>query len=193
MDIVRLDIPEVMLLRPRRFADPRGFFTETYRAPAAAEAGVTDVFVQDNLSYSAAPGTVRGLHYQAPPRAQAKLVSVLTGRILDVAVDVRRGSPTYGRHVKAGLDAEGGWQIYVPAGFLHGFVTLEPDTRVFYKVSDVHDPGCDGAVRWDDAALGIDWGIDPADAVLSGRDAAAPAFADFTSPFAYARETEAAR
>jgi len=193
MDVVRLDIPEVLLLRPRRFSDARGYFAETYQAAEAAEAGVPDTFVQDNLSFSALAGTVRGLHFQAPPHAQAKLVTVLTGRILDVAVDVRRGSPTFGRHVKAQLSADDGLQIYIPAGFLHGFVTLDPDTRVFYKVSDVYSPACDGAVRWDDPDLAIDWGVSSAQAVLSDKDAAAQAFADFASPFCAQREPEAAR
>lgn len=185
MDAERLDIPEVVLLKPRRFGDDRGFFVETYNQRQLAAAGIDTVFVQDNMSYSAAVGTLRGLHYQRPPQAQAKLVSVLSGRILDVAVDVRRGSPTFGRHVKAELTADNGWQLYVPAGFLHGFVTLEPDTRVAYKVSDFYAPECDGAVRWDDPALAIDWAVGPDGAHLSPKDAAAPAFADFDTPFAY--------
>jgi dTDP-4-dehydrorhamnose 3,5-epimerase len=184
MDIERLEIPEVLLLRPKRFADERGFFVETYQRRRLAEAGVDVEFVQDNLSHSAAAGTLRGLHYQRPPHAQAKLVSVVAGRILDVAVDVRRGSPTYGRHVKVELSADDGAQLYVPVGFLHGFVTLEPATRVTYKVSDYYAADCDGAVRWDDPDLGIDWG--PSPFKLSPKDAEAPAFASFESPFTYA-------
>jgi dTDP-4-dehydrorhamnose 3,5-epimerase len=179
MDIERLQIPEVLLLRPKRFADERGFFVETYQRRRLAEAGVNVEFVQDNLSHSVAVGTLRGLHYQRPPHAQAKLVSVVAGRILDVAVDVRRGSPTFGSHVKAELSADGGEQLHVPVGFLHGFVTLEPDTRVTYKVTDYYAADCDGAVRWD--SLDIDWGSGPFK--LSPKDAAAPAFADFESPF----------
>lgn len=184
MHIERLEIPELFLLRPRRFADDRGFFVETYHRARLAEAGIDCEFVQDNLSHSARAGTLRGLHYQRPPHAQAKLVSVLAGRILDVAVDVRRGSPTYGRHVKAELSAEDGAQLFVPEGFLHGFVTLEPDTYVAYKVNDYYAADCDGGVRWNDPDLAIDWGF--TDPVLSPKDAAAPAFAAFDSPFTYA-------
>lgn len=185
MDIVRLDIAEVMLLRPRRFSDARGFFIETYNTAVMAKAaGIGDTFVQDNLVYSGAAGTVRGLHYQAPPHAQAKLVTVITGRILDVAVDVRRGSPTYGRHVAAELGDDGS-QIYIPEGFLHGYVTLQPETRVAYKVTDIYAPACEGAVLWNDPDLGVDWGVGDG-AILSDKDVVAPRFADFTSPFAYA-------
>jgi dTDP-4-dehydrorhamnose 3,5-epimerase len=184
VDIERLEIPEVMLLRPRRFADDRGFFAETWRRDQLQAAGIGD-FVQDNMSFSKAPGTLRGLHYQRPPHAQAKLVSVLTGRILDVVVDVRRGSPTFGRHLKAQLSADDGAQLFVPVGFLHGFVTLEPDTRVAYKVSDYYAADCDGAVRWDDPDLGIDWGVSRDRAILSPKDAGAPAFAAFETPFVY--------
>lgn len=191
MDVVRLDIPEIVLLRPRRIADARGHFSETWRRDALAEAGIDIDFVQDNLSLSAQAGTLRGLHFQAPPHAQAKLVGVVTGRILDVAVDVRVGSPTYGRHVSCELGADDGLQLYVPAGFLHGFVTLEPDTRVFYKVSDVYSPACDGAVRWNDPDLAIDWGVVPGQAITSDKDAAAGSFADFRSPFVYAQEAVA--
>jgi dTDP-4-dehydrorhamnose 3,5-epimerase len=183
MDVARLAIPEVFLVKPQRRGDDRGFFVETYKAAALAELGVTHPFVQDNMSLSRVVGTLRGLHFQSPPHAQAKLVSVLSGRILDVVVDVRKGSPTYGQHVSAELDGEEGWQIYVPAGFLHGFVTRAPDTIVQYKVSDVYAPDCDGGVLWNDPDLGIDWGIGAADAQLSPKDAAAQRFADFKSPF----------
>ncbi len=185
MDVERLDIPEVMLLKPRRFGDDRGFFVETYNRRALAAAGIETVFVQDNMSYSVARGTVRGLHYQRPPHAQAKLVSVVAGRILDVAVDVRRGSPTYARHVTVELSADDGYQLFVPVGFLHGFITLEPRTRVSYKVSDFYAPECDGAVRWDDFGLAIDWPVGPEGARLSPKDANASAFADFDTPFTY--------
>ncbi len=191
MDVVRLDIPEVVLLKPRRIADARGHFSETWRRDVLAQAGIDIDFVQDNLSYSARAGTLRGLHYQSPPHAQAKLVGVITGRILDVAVDVRAGSPTYGRHVSCELGADDGRQLYVPVGFLHGFVTLEPDTRVLYKVSDVYAPACDGAVRWDDSDLAIDWGPAGAHPILSDKDAAAGAFAQFRTPFAAAGEAAA--
>jgi dTDP-4-dehydrorhamnose 3,5-epimerase len=186
MEVQRLEIPEVLLLRPRRFGDERGFFVETYQRRRLEGAGITCNFVQDNLSCSTKAGTLRGLHYQRPPHAQAKLISVIAGRVLDVAVDVRRGSPTFGRHVKAELSADDGAQLFVPEGFLHGFVTFEPDTRVIYKVSDYYAADCDGAVRWDDPDLAIDWGLDAAALTLSGKDAAAPAFKDFDTPFAYA-------
>jgi dTDP-4-dehydrorhamnose 3,5-epimerase len=183
MDAERLHIPDIVLLRPRRIADDRGFFSETWRRDLAAAAGVDVAFVQDNLSYSARAGTLRGLHYQAPPRAQAKLIGVVAGAVLDVAVDVRRGSPTYGRHVRALLSAENGAQLFVPPGFLHGFATLEPHTDVAYKVTDYYSQPHDGGVFWNDPDLAIDWGIDPMRAVLSEKDARAPRFADFTSPF----------
>jgi dTDP-4-dehydrorhamnose 3,5-epimerase len=186
MDVVRLEIPEVLLLRPRRFADPRGWFNETWSRQALAQAGLACDFVQDNLSYSARAGTVRGLHFQAPPHAQSKLVAVVTGAVLDVVVDVRRGSPTYGRHVSARLDAETGWQIFVPVGFLHGFVTLQDDTRVTYKVDAPYAPAAEGAVIWNDPDLAIAWGVEPARAILSDKDAAAPRFADLASPFSFA-------
>lgn len=147
------------------------------------EAGLVYDWVQDNHSHSAEAGTVRGLHYQSPPMAQTKLVRVVRGSILDVAVDVRRGSPTYGSWVAEELSAENGVQLLVPRGFLHGFVTREPATDVLYKVDAFYAPECDGAVRFDDVELGIGWGIDPGEAVLSNKDAVAPAFRDFDSPF----------
>lgn len=184
MDIAETAIPAVKRLTPRRFGDARGFFSEVWNARRMAEAGLDIAFVQDNHSYSAEAGTVRGLHYQRPPHAQGKLVRVARGRILDVAVDVRKGSPTYGRWVAEELSAENGAQLWVPRGFLHGFVTLEPHTEVLYKVDDHYAADCDGAVRFDDPDLAIDWGIDPAAAVLSAKDAAAGAFKDFVTPFA---------
>ncbi len=186
MEITRLAIEEVIRLVPRRFADSRGHFAETWNQRRLAEAGIDLTFVQDNHSYSAKAGTVRGLHFQSPPSAQSKLVRVVRGAILDVAVDIRRGSPTYGKWVSAKLTAEGGEQLLVPRGFLHGFVTLVPDTDVTYKVDSFYAPDCDGAVRFDDPLLAIDWGIDPAEASLSDKDAAAPGFEGFQSPFDYA-------
>lgn len=173
----------VLLITPKRYSDARGHFAETYNEDAFRAAGVPDRFVQDNQSLSISAGTVRGLHYQAPPRAQAKLVRVLKGAAIDIAVDARRSSPTYGRHVRALLSAENGAQLYVPAGFLHGFATLEPMTEVAYKVSDFYSKDHDGAVLWSDPALAIDWGIDPSAAILSDKDAGAISFADFKSPF----------
>lgn len=188
MEIVATAIPDVLRVTPRRFADSRGWFSEAWNAKRMAENGLDIVFVQDNHSYSARKGTVRGLHYQRPPNAQGKLVRVVAGAVRDVAVDVRRGSPTYGRWVAEELDAESGAQLWVPRGFLHGFVTLAADTHVLYKVDAFHSPDCDGAVRFDDPALAIDWGIDPAAAVLSDKDAAAPSFGDFETPFVYGGE-----
>lgn len=180
MDRQTTSLEGVLLLTPRRHGDARGWFTETWNRRTMAEAGIACDFVQDNQSFSAEPGTLRGLHYQAPPHAQDKLVRCTRGAILDVAVDVRRGSPAYGRWVAVELTAENGKQLFVPRGFLHGFVTLAADTEVQYKCSDYYAPEADGAVCWD--SLGIDWGL--ADApTLSAKDAAAPAFADWQSPF----------
>lgn len=175
----------VVLLRPRRFGDERGWFMETYSETAAAAAGIDARFVQDNQSFSASQGTIRGLHYQRPPHAQAKLVRCLRGSIMDYAVDIRRGSPTYGRHVAARLTAEGREQLYVPVGFAHGFVTLEPDVEIAYKVTDVYAPDCDGGIAWDDPMIDIDWPLPPSGAVLSDKDRGLPTLAQFDSPFDY--------
>lgn len=183
LDIQETSLPGVMLLVPRRFGDARGWFSETWNKARMAEAGLAHDWVQDNQSFSASAGTVRGLHYQAPPFAQAKLVRVVHGEILDVAVDVRRGSPNYGQWVAEVLSAENGAQLLVPRGFLHGFVTQAPDTQVLYKVDAPYNGEADGAVRFDDPDLGVDWGIEASDAVLSDKDAAAPLLADWTSPF----------
>lgn len=185
MQIEETTLPGVVIITPKRFGDDRGYFSETYNLKALSDLGISTPFVQDNQSLSRQVGTVRGLHFQRPPHAQAKLVRVLQGRILDVAVDVRKGSPHYGKWVGVELSAEDGRQLLIPAGFLHGFVTREPDTLVFYKCSDYYAPECDGAVRFNDSDIGIDWGISQDDAVLSAKDAAAPAFADFDSPFPY--------
>lgn len=185
LDITPCAIPDVKLIVPRRFGDDRGWFCESWNAARMAEAGLDFAFVQDNHSFSARAGTLRGLHYQAPPHAQAKLVRVARGAIRDVAVDVRKGSPTFGHWVANELSGENGRQMLIPRGFLHGFVTLEPDTHVLYKADDYYAPDCDGAVRFDDPGLAIDWGVDPAAVILSARDAAAPAFAAFDSPFVW--------
>lgn len=185
MNVEDLGLEGVTLIETPRYSDDRGFFTEAWSERAFAEAGVTVRFVQDNHSFSARRGTVRGLHYQAPPFAQAKLVRAVTGAIMDVVVDARAGSPTYGRHVSAELSAQSDQHILVPAGFLHGFVTLTDNCHVIYKVDAPYSGAHDGAVRFDDPDLGIDWGIAPGEAVLSGKDAAAPAWRDFVSPFAY--------
>jgi dTDP-4-dehydrorhamnose 3,5-epimerase len=183
LDVKKTEIEGVLILTPKRWTDARGFFVETWNAERFRQAGIAQDFVQDNHSYSAEPGTVRALHYQSPPRAQAKLVRVMRGAVIDVAVDVRKGSSTYGKHVRALLSAENGAQLFVPAGFLHGFATLEPHTDVAYKVTDYYSQPNDGGVLWNDPDLAIDWGVDPLRAVLSDKDAKAPRFADFKSPF----------
>ncbi|GGD09626.1 dTDP-4-dehydrorhamnose 3,5-epimerase [Aquisalinus flavus] len=185
LEVTELDIPEVKLLKPRVFADNRGYFTETYNKTRFDEKAVPLGFVQDNESYSKHKYTVRGLHYQAPPYAQDKLVRVVHGSVLDVAVDVRRGSPTYGKWVSAELSAENGTQILVPAGFLHGFITLEPDTLVVYKVTALYSAEADGNVHWFSPELGIDWGVTEDQAVLSDKDAKAPPYSEFETPFDY--------
>lgn len=183
LSIERFDIEGVLRLRPAVFEDARGAFSETYSARAFA-AQVGDVaFVQDNVSLSLKRGTVRGLHFQAAPQAQAKLVRVLRGAILDVAVDLRRQSPTYGRHVVAELRAGDGSQLFVPRGFAHGFCTLEDDTEIFYKVDAFYAPQHDRSLRWNDPELGIAWPISEAEAVLSEKDARAPRLRDLSPKF----------
>ena len=176
---------DILIITPRRFGDERGFFSDTWNAAILGEHGINITFVQDNQSLSSTVGTIRGLHYQAPPHAQDKLVRCGRGALLDVAVDIRMGSPTYGEWVGVELSAENGKQLLVPKGFLHGFVTLEPDTEILYKCSDYYTPECDGAIRFDDPDIGVDWGISPDQAVLSQKDAAAPFFKGFDSPFTY--------
>ncbi len=185
MQIDDTALADVKILTPRRFGDARGWFSETWNADTLAAAGLVLPFVQDNQSVSAEVGTVRGLHFQAPPRAQDKLVRVVRGRILDVAVDIRKGSPTYGVSIGVELSAEVGNQLLIPKGFLHGFATLTPDCHVLYKCTDIYAPETEGAVRFDDPDLAIDWRIDPRQTVLSDKDAVAPAFVDLDSPFIY--------
>ena len=183
MNVETTRLPGVMILTPRRFEDARGFFSETWNRRALSEAGIDIDFVQDNHSMSRAAGTVRGLHYQRPPHAQAKLVRVTRGAVIDVAVDFRAGSPTFGQWVAVELNAGNGQQLFIPAGFLHGFVTLEPETEFLYKCSDYYAPDCDAAIRFDDPGLCIDWGIDTTRAIVSDKDRAAPLFADVVPPF----------
>lgn len=186
LKIEKTAICGVMVITPRRFGDDRGFFSESWnRRDLLAQGFRTPDFVQDNHSLSHAVGTVRGLHYQSPPHAQGKLVRCGRGRLFDVAVDIRRGSPTYGNWVGEELSFENGRQLWIPAGFLHGFVTREPDTEIIYKCTDHYAPECDGAVRFDDPDIGIDWGIDPGTAHLSGKDRAASFMRDFNSPFVW--------
>ncbi|MEX5728047.1 dTDP-4-dehydrorhamnose 3,5-epimerase [Rhodovulum iodosum] len=185
MQVEQTALPGVLVLTPRRFGDHRGFFSESWNKRVLAEAaGIEPEFVQDNHSLSREGGTVRGLHFQSPPHAQGKLVRCGRGRLYDVAVDARKGSPTFGQWVGAELSFENGRQLWVPAGFLHGFATREPDTEIVYKCTDYYVPECDGAVRWDSPSIGIDWGV-AGTPVLSEKDAAAPDFADFDSPFTW--------
>lgn len=173
-----LVIPDVLLVTPPRFGDARGFFSEVFHARRFAEAGIVGPFVQDNHSLSAAVGTVRGLHAQIGPTAQGKLVRVTRGAIWDVAVDVRHGSPTFGRHVGIELSAENWRQMWIPVGFLHGFCTLTPDTEVIYKVTAEWDPEAERGVIWDDPDLALPWPVAADAAVLSAKDTVLPCLAD---------------
>jgi dTDP-4-dehydrorhamnose 3,5-epimerase len=184
MQIEETLLPGVLILTPRRFGDDRGWFSETWNAAQMAKAGLALNFVQDNHSMSGPVGTLRGLHYQSPPHAQDKLVRCSAGAIFDVAVDIRRGSPSYGKWVGVDLTAENGRQLLVPKGFLHGFVTRAPNTEVQYKCTDLYAPDCDGGIRWDDPDAGIDWGLNGAP-VLSAKDQTAPLLRDFQSPFVW--------
>jgi dTDP-4-dehydrorhamnose 3,5-epimerase len=183
MQIEPTALPDVLILTPARFGDARGWFSETFNAGRMAAAGLTMEWVQDNHSMSARVGTLRGLHYQRPPHAQDKLVRCTRGAIFDVAVDVRKGSPMYGRWVGVELTPDNGQQLLVPKGFLHGFVTRAPDSEVQYKCSDVYAPDCDGGIAWNDPDIGIDWGV--ADPVLSDKDARALGLQGFDSPFVW--------
>jgi len=184
MEITETSLPGVIEITPPRFGDDRGWFSETWSARRMADAGIDLTWVQDNESVSAEVGTVRGLHFQTEPSAQDKLVRVIHGRILDVAVDLRRSSPTFGEWVGVELTADAGNQLFVPRGFGHGFATLEPNCRVAYKVTDFYAKDCERVVAWNDPALGIDWKIGPATAVLADRDATAPLLADAPDLFA---------
>lgn len=158
---------------------------EVYSQTKAQAAGIDAIFVQDNQSFSAFQGTIRGLHFQRPPHGQSKLVRCVRGAIMDYAVDLRRGSPTYGQHVAAKLTAEGGEQLYIPVGFGHAFITLQPDVEVAYKVTDFYSPECDGGVRWDCPTINIDWPLPASGPVLSDKDKLLPTLAEFDSPFDY--------
>ena len=183
MRITPLPIPDVKLITPKKFGDHRGFFSETYNAQALREAGIDLTFVQDNHSMSASVGVLRGLHYQVGEAAQDKLVRCIHGRILDVAVDIRRDSPTFGQHVAAEISAQNWTQVLVPVGFAHGFVVLEPNTEVLYKVTAFYSPRDERGILWNDPALGIDWGLDPAEAILSDKDKVYPTLAEATDLF----------
>lgn len=174
-----------VLFGTKRHADQRGWFSESYNEKIAATHGITSHFVQDNQSMSLRKGTIRGLHFQTPPMAQAKLIRVLRGSVLDVAVDVRRGSPTYGQFVMAELSAHNGHQLFVPVGFAHGFCTLEDSTEVFYKVTEFYSPQHDGGLRWDDPSIEVPWPVTSSDAIVSDKDAELPRLADWQSVFVY--------
>lgn len=181
MQIEQTTLEGVLILTPQRHGDARGFFSESWNKARMEAAGLNFDFVQDNHSVSATVGTLRGLHYQSPPHAQAKLVRCGRGALWDVAVDFRAGSPTFGQWFGVDLTPENGRQLLIPAGFLHGFVTRASDTEIIYKCTDYYSPDCDGAVAWNDPDIGIDWGVETP--VLSDKDAKAPKLADVPSPF----------
>lgn len=182
MKVETTPLEGLLILTPARFSDERGFFSESWNQKRLKEHGIDIDFVQDNHSFSTQAGTLRGLHFQSPPRAQDKLVRCARGVLFDVAVDVRLGSPTFGQWFGIELSAENGKQLFVPKGFLHGFVTRVPNTEICYKCSDYYAPDCDGAIRFDDEVIGIDWGI-RSTPILSAKDAAAGSLSDFDSPF----------
>lgn len=183
MDVISLDIPDVKIITPKKFGDHRGFFSETYNREAFLAAGLDYTFVQDSHSWSAEAGTVRGLHFQRPPCAQDKLIRVIRGAVFDVAVDLRRSAPSYGRHVSVVLSAAAWNQILIPAGFAHGFCTLEPDTEVLYKMSRVYAPDHEQGLSWNDPVLGIAWPAVAGQAVLSDRDRRQPRLAELEAWF----------
>jgi len=178
-------MPNPQLIIPRRFGDARGWFSETYNQRTLAELDIHDHFVQDNHSLSVSKGTLRGLHFQTPPHAQAKLVRCISGAIWDVAVDVRAASPTFGQWVGAELTASGGEQLYIPVGFAHGVITLTDHAEVAYKTSDYYAPQCDNGIIWNDPMIAIDWPISNAEPILSEKDQKLGLLQDFASPFDY--------
>ena len=176
--ITPLAIPEVLLITPKRHGDARGWFTETWSKKAMEAAGLDLDFVQDNQAFNAKAGTVRGLHFQQAPHAQAKLIRSIQGVILDVAVDVREGSATYGQWVSAKLSGEGGEQLLIPRGFAHGYCTLTDDCMIAYKVDGPYAPQTEGALLWNDPDIGVEWGFADADVTLSDKDKVAPRLKD---------------
>jgi dTDP-4-dehydrorhamnose 3,5-epimerase len=178
VEVLGTAIPEVKIIKPRRHSDGRGFFSETYNKRLLEQAGIRVEFVQDNHSLSVEKGIVRGLHYQRHPFAQDKLLRVVRGAVFDVALDLRRGSSTFGKHVSAILSADEWNQILVPQGFAHGFATLQPNTEVIYKVSSYYSPENDTGLFWADPALGIDWPVSEAEAILSDKDGCLPRFSE---------------
>ncbi|USJ25575.1 dTDP-4-dehydrorhamnose 3,5-epimerase [Ensifer adhaerens] len=185
MNFERTSIADVVVVEPKKFGDSRGYFMETFRQVLFAEHVGAFEFVQDNQSFSAEVGTVRGLHFQTEPKSQGKLVRCIAGAILDVAVDIRSGSPTYGAHVAVELTAENGKQLWVPPGFAHGFCTLKPNTEISYKVTDYYSAEHDRGLLWNDPRLGIDWPVDVEKAALSDKDKRQPSLADLGSVFTY--------
>lgn len=183
MRVIETGLPGVLELRPIQHGDDRGFFSETWRRDQCASAGIDADFVQDNHSRSARVGTIRGLHFQSPPFAQSKLVRVTKGAVLDVAVDIRAGSTSYGQHIAVRLDAKKWNQLFVPKGFAHGFCTLEPDTEVLYKVDAYYAPDNDHGLAWNDPALGINWPVNDSDAILSEKDRIHPTLSDLPTYF----------
>jgi dTDP-4-dehydrorhamnose 3,5-epimerase len=186
MQVTDTALSGVKLIQPVRHGDARGYFSEVYREDVLAGAGAHIDFVQDNQSMSAPVGVLRGLHFQTPPAAQAKLIRVIAGSIVDVAVDIRWGSPTYGKHIAVVLSAAEGNQLLVPEGFAHGFCTLEPNTTVIYKVNRYYSPANDRGLLWNDAALGIDWHLGAIEPTLSDKDKKHPTLADLPHYFSYA-------
>jgi dTDP-4-dehydrorhamnose 3,5-epimerase len=183
MQVEALRIQDVKLLTPKIFRDERGFFSETYNRQVLAAVGIDRTFVQDNQSLSRSKGVLRGLHFQIAPHPQGKLVRVTRGAIFDVAVDIRRGSPSFGQHVSTTLSAENWSQLWIPEGFAHGFCTLEPDTEVIYKVTDFYAPECDRGLAWDDPDLGIAWPLSGPQAILSDKDRSHPRLRDLPAHF----------
>lgn len=175
----------IVLISSTRISDSRGWFMETYHAGRLANLGITTAFVQDNHSCSTEAGTVRGLHFQLPPHAQAKLVRCIRGAVMDVVVDIRRGSPSYGRHIAIELSGETAQQLYIPVGFAHGFVTLTDGAELSYKVSSHYNVAADAGIRWNDTQIGIEWPLPDRAAILSEKDRNLPFLADFESPFPY--------
>lgn len=182
MKIRTTHIPDLLIIEPKVFGDHRGYFFESYNKDLLEEAGIDAEFIQDNESFSSA-GVVRGLHFQTPPKAQGKLVRVQRGRVLDVAVDIRKGSPTYGEHVAIELSGENKTMFWIPPGFAHGFATLEDDTVFLYKCTNTYSPEHEGSILWNDPALGIDWKVNSPK--LSAKDTVGPNFVEFDSPFVY--------
>ncbi|MDA3820917.1 MAG: dTDP-4-dehydrorhamnose 3,5-epimerase [Candidatus Delongbacteria bacterium] len=175
MEIIKTDIPDLLILKPRIFGDRRGYFFESWRDEWLENIGISTKFVQDNESSSRC-GVIRGLHYQLPPHPQAKLVRVIRGKVLDVAVDIRKNSPTYGKHVAVELTEDNHWQFFIPHGFAHGFAVLSEQAVFTYKCDDYYHPECESGIAWNDPDLNIDWKIKPEDSIVSDKDKHNPAF-----------------